>query len=68
MRIPIGWRLAIEEGRLLVLFRFPAAALRMTAKMADKRNQMVAALADEVYVAHITPGGRIYRLLNTFFF
>jgi len=40
----------------------------MTAKMADKRNQMVAALADEVYVAHITPGGRIYRLLNTFFF
>ena len=68
MRIPIGWRLAIEEGRLLVLSRFPAAARRMTAALAEQRNQMVAALSYEVYFAHITPGGRIYRLLSTFFF
>jgi len=62
MRIPIGWRLAIEEGRLLVLSRFPAAARRMTAALAEQRNQLVAALSHEVYFAHITPSGRTSRL------
>jgi hypothetical protein len=62
MRIPIGWRLAIEKGRLLVLSRFPAAARRMTAALAEQRNQMVAALSHEVYFAHITPSGRTSRL------
>jgi len=64
MRIPIDWRLSLEEGRLLVLSLFPATARRMTASMAEFRNQMVAALADEVYFAHTTPGSRICRLLN----
>ena len=62
MRIPIVWRLAIEEGRLLVLSRFPAAARRMTAALSEQRNQMVAALSDEVYFVHITPEGRTFRL------
>jgi len=62
MRIPIDWRLSLEEGRLLVLSLFPATARRMTASMAEFRNQMVAALADEVYFAHTTPGGRTSRL------
>jgi predicted Rossmann fold nucleotide-binding protein DprA/Smf involved in DNA uptake len=64
IRIPTVWRSAIQEGRLLVLSLFPSAERRMTAKLSDKRNQMVAALADEIYVAHITPGGRIHGLLN----
>ena len=62
MRIPIGWRLAIEEGRLPVLSRFPAAARRMTAALAEQSNQMVAALSHEVNFAHITPSGRTSRL------
>ena len=62
MRIPIIWRLALEEGRLLLLSLFPAAARRMTVALAEQRNQMVAALADEVFFAHITPEGRTYRL------
>ena len=64
MRIPIDWRLSLEEGRLLVLSLFPATARRMTASMAEFRNQMVAALADEIYFAHTTPGGRTSRLLK----
>ena len=64
IRIPIVWRLAIEEGRLLVLSMHPAAERRMTAALAEQRNQMVAALADEIYIAHITPGGRIHGLLD----
>lgn len=62
MRIPIVWRLTIEKGRLLLLSLFPAAERRMTAALADQRNQMVTALADEVYFAHTTPGGRTSRL------
>jgi predicted Rossmann fold nucleotide-binding protein DprA/Smf involved in DNA uptake len=53
IRIPTVWRPAIQEGRLLVLSMHPAAERRMTA-----------ALADEIYVAHITAGGRIHGLLN----
>jgi len=66
MRIPKKWQPAIEEGHLLVLSPFPAVERRMTATLADLRNQMVAALADEVYFAHITQGGRIYELSRQF--
>ena len=62
MRIPKFWRMAIEEGRLLVLSMFPDAERRMTAALAERRNQMAAALADEVFFAHITSGGRTSRL------
>ncbi|MBN1546839.1 MAG: DNA-processing protein DprA [Syntrophaceae bacterium] len=59
MRIPKDWKPAIEEGRLLVLSPFPAAERRMTTALADQRNKMVAALADEIYIAHVDPDGRI---------
>jgi len=62
MRIPKDWKTAIEEGRLLVLSSFSATEKRMTAALADRRNQMAVALADEAYFAHIAPGGRISRL------
>ena len=62
MRIPIVWRLVIEEGRLLMLSLFPAAARRMTVALAEQRNQMVASLANEVFFAHITPDGHTSRL------
>jgi predicted Rossmann fold nucleotide-binding protein DprA/Smf involved in DNA uptake len=62
MRIPKDWRMAIEEGRLLMLSLFPASERRMTSALAEQRNQTVAALADEVFFAHITPEGRPSRL------
>jgi hypothetical protein len=39
MRIPIGWMLAIEKGRFLVLSRFPAASRRMTAALAEQLSE-----------------------------
>ena len=62
MRISEVWRMAIEKGRLLLLSLFSASERRMTTTLADKRNRMVAALSDEAYIAHLSPGGRIHEL------
>jgi hypothetical protein len=35
---------------------------RVTSPLAAQRNEFVAALADEVWFAHIAPGGEIQRL------
>jgi predicted Rossmann fold nucleotide-binding protein DprA/Smf involved in DNA uptake len=52
-------RPAVDAGRLLLLTPFPATARRVTAELASRRNEFVAALADEVWFAHITPGGQM---------
>lgn len=61
-RIPPEWRQPFAEGRLLILSAFPDAETRVTAALAERRNEIVAALADEVYFAHVTPGGEMERL------
>ena len=38
---------------------------RVTAELAARRNEFVAALADDVWFAHITPGGQMERLQST---
>lgn len=52
----------LAAGRLLVLTAFPASVRRATADLAARRNLLVAALAEEVWFAHITPGGQMARL------
>jgi len=59
MRLPKPWRQAMDEGRLLVLSSFPAGQNRATADLARSRNLLVAALADEVFVSHASPGGKM---------
>lgn len=61
-RIPTEWREPLTAGRLLVLSGFPETAKRATAELAIRRNELVAALADEAWFAHITPGGQSERL------
>jgi len=56
-RIPSEWRQPLADGRLLILSAFPDTETRVTAALAHRRNEIVAALADEAYFAHITPGG-----------
>jgi predicted Rossmann fold nucleotide-binding protein DprA/Smf involved in DNA uptake len=56
------WRECIEAGRLLLLSPFVPPQRRLTAVLSEQRNKLVAALADEVYLAHITPGGKTARL------
>lgn len=58
MRIPSTWRRPIDEGRLLILSPFEPRNRRITAVLGEKRNEFVAAIADKIFVAHATPGGK----------
>jgi predicted Rossmann fold nucleotide-binding protein DprA/Smf involved in DNA uptake len=58
LRIPAPWQPALAAGRLLVLSPFPAAQVRITAPAAARRNRLVAALADTVFIAHAAPGSK----------
>jgi predicted Rossmann fold nucleotide-binding protein DprA/Smf involved in DNA uptake len=65
MRVPRDWRESLRGGRLLVLSAFGLSDKRATAELAARRNEVVVALADEVWMAHITPGGAMSRLVGS---
>ena len=65
-RLPARWAAAVAAGRMLVLSCFSKSASRVTAELADRRNEFVAALADDVYIAHATPGGRVESIARKF--
>ncbi|MFZ0451215.1 MAG: DNA-processing protein DprA [Desulfatiglandaceae bacterium] len=58
MRIPTEWLKGIEAGRILLLSPFEPPQRRLTAALSEQRNKIVAAMADEAYFAHTTPGGK----------
>ena len=58
MRIPRAWRPALDAGRLLVVSPFPATARRPTAELAAQRNNLVADLAAQVFIAHAAAGSK----------
>ena len=62
MRIPAAWREPLGQGRLLLLSPFAGRCKRATADLAAQRNRFVAALADAVFVAHASPGGKTESL------
>lgn len=64
MRLPRAWQKEIEAGRMLILSSFSDAPRRVTTVSAARRNELVAALADEVFIAHGTPGGKTEALRN----
>jgi predicted Rossmann fold nucleotide-binding protein DprA/Smf involved in DNA uptake len=67
MRIPMAIRAAFEAGRVLFLSPFARRPTRITKESAVRRNEVVAALADDAYIAHVVPGSgtaRIAQMLN----
>ena len=58
MRLSRDWHPALDEGRLLVLSPFPATARRPTAELAAQRNDLVANLAQRVFITHAAPGSK----------
>jgi predicted Rossmann fold nucleotide-binding protein DprA/Smf involved in DNA uptake len=64
MRIPASWKPALEEGRLLILSRFERSPRRADKDTARRRNELVAALSDEVLIIHAEPGGSIQQISN----
>jgi predicted Rossmann fold nucleotide-binding protein DprA/Smf involved in DNA uptake len=64
LRVPPDWQKPLAAGRLLIVSAFTATFTRITAELASRRNDFVAALADEVWFAHIEPSGELERLSN----
>ena len=64
MRVPIECRVAFDAGRVLFVSRFSGQPRRITADSALRRNEMVAALADDAYIAHVSPGGQTARIAD----
>lgn len=61
-RVPQEWREPLNAERLLILSAFSGRAHRVTAELANRRNEFVAAIAEEVLIAHATVGGHLEKL------
>jgi predicted Rossmann fold nucleotide-binding protein DprA/Smf involved in DNA uptake len=64
MHIPTECRAAFDAGRLLFLSPFTKQPQRVTKDSAHRRNELVAALADEAYIPHISPGGQTAQIAD----
>jgi len=62
MRIPKEYTKPLDDGRLLLLSPFSDTTHRADKTLAVKRNGVVAALADQVFVAHAEPGSKTEAL------
>lgn len=61
MRLPAEWKKPLDDGRLLLLSPFGEKDRRINARLASRRNEFVAALADEILVAYAEAGGKTER-------
>lgn len=61
LRLPIDWKTALLQDRLLLLSPFAEKQRHPTTGRARQRNEFVAALADTLLIAHATPGGKTER-------
>lgn len=62
LRLPVNQRRAFEDGRLTIISPFADTKTRTTKETAQLRNRFIAALAEEVVFAYITPGGNLAQL------
>ncbi len=53
----------IKKNRLLIITPFEQNITRVTQETANKRNELMAQLADEIFVAYAQPGGIVERLV-----
>lgn len=60
-RIPAEWQAALEAGRLWLLSQFEKPR-RPDKETAHRRNELAAALADEIWIVHAEPGGSVARV------
>lgn len=62
MKLSAEWQTAIAEDRFLLLSMFSTNQRRATAKLAQTRNQLVATLADAIFIAYASPNGKTEAL------
>jgi len=56
MRMPDAWKKPLAEKRLLVVSPFAKSHKRVTAKLANQRNDFVAAISEEIFIIHAASG------------
>jgi predicted Rossmann fold nucleotide-binding protein DprA/Smf involved in DNA uptake len=62
MRLSVEQQQAIGENRLLLLSPFSASQHRMTAALADKRNELIGAMAQTIFIAYAAPESKTQAL------
>lgn len=55
---------ALDDNRLLIISPFDESVKRITARSAQIRNEFMAELADEIFVAYASPGGNAEKLIR----
>ncbi|MDQ3010916.1 MAG: hypothetical protein M3X11_09470 [Acidobacteriota bacterium] len=65
MRLPAVWQKAIAAERLLLLSPFTASSQRrQSARLAERRNEFVLALAYQILLLHAAPASRTEHSIN----
>jgi predicted Rossmann fold nucleotide-binding protein DprA/Smf involved in DNA uptake len=64
MRIPSSWKDQIENGYMLVLSPFSKNYRRQTKNLADRRNRLVTALADKLFIPYAAQNSKILELVD----
>jgi predicted Rossmann fold nucleotide-binding protein DprA/Smf involved in DNA uptake len=54
---------ALAKNRLLLITPFDSSVTRVTQETANRRNDFMAELADEIFVAYAQPNGNVYQLI-----
>jgi predicted Rossmann fold nucleotide-binding protein DprA/Smf involved in DNA uptake len=62
MRISKDWKIAIEQGRMLILS--PFTEKRADVRTIARRNQLVADLSDELYIPFVVSGGALAKIVG----
>jgi predicted Rossmann fold nucleotide-binding protein DprA/Smf involved in DNA uptake len=60
LRLSKDWKPALDQGRMLILS--PFTEKRADVRTIDRRNQLVADLADDLFIPYASPGGRIAEI------
>jgi hypothetical protein len=63
-RLAPEWSAPLSEGRMLVLSPFKKSESRVTADLAARRNEYVASLADAIWLAHASDGGKLQKIIG----
>ena len=63
-RIPEEWQPHIENGRLLIVSKFPNNVKRMTAETATERNQFIIDLSSSAFFSYAEQGGKMEKLIK----
>ncbi len=63
MRLPPAWKNALDAKRILLLSPFTVESQRrQSVRLAERRNELVMTLADQILLLHAAPGSRTEHL------